>query len=115
MNLPDGDADYAHRWMLIKRRFTESLTGCGGHVVPRRGERGYALWQRRYWEHTIRDDRDYERHVDYIHFNPCKHGFVSRVRAWPYSSFHRYVRQGVLTEDWAGDASTMNSGKFGER
>jgi putative transposase len=73
-----------------------------------------ALWQRRFWEHTIRDETDFERHVDYIHFNPAKHGLVARVRDWPYSSFHRYVQQGLLPADWAGDIS-RDQGNFGER
>jgi putative transposase len=78
----------------------------------RNGE--YALWQRRFWEHTIRDDEDFERHVDYIHFNPIKHGFVDRVRDWPHSSFHAYVKGGVLPEDWGGDIREFH-GRFGER
>jgi putative transposase len=72
-----------------------------------------ALWQRRYWEHTIRDETDFERHVDYIHFNPVKHGLVTRVSDWPYSPFHRYVQQGLLPADWAGDFGT-DRGNFGE-
>jgi putative transposase len=64
----------------------------------KRGERG--IWQRRYWEHLIRDVEDYRRHVDYIHWNPVKHGWVERVRDWPYSSFHAFVRRGILTDDW---------------
>jgi putative transposase len=66
------------------------------------------LWQRRFWEHTIRDEGDFERHVD-----PVKHGLVSRVPDWPYWSFHRYVRQGVLPDDWAGDMRE-GAGHFGE-
>jgi putative transposase len=72
------------------------------------------LWQRRFWEHTIRDDGDLARHIDYIHINPLKHGLVSRVTDWPYSSFHRYVRQGLLPQDWAGDVGRGDAG-FGER
>jgi putative transposase len=77
-----------------------------------RGERG--IWQRRYWEHTIRDEDDFARHVDYIHINPVKHGLVSRVRDWGPSSFHRMVKQGVYPEDWAGDVADRG-GDFGER
>jgi len=76
------------------------------------GERG--IWQRRYWEHTLCDDGDVARHVDYIHFNPVKHGHVRQVKDWPYSSFHRMVRQGVYPEDWAGDLGDVE-GHFGER
>jgi putative transposase len=65
------------------------------------------------WEHTIRDDVDSERHIDYIHYNPVKHGLMTRVAGWPYSSFHRYVAQGILPGDWAGDVSEL-SGRFGE-
>jgi putative transposase len=72
------------------------------------------LWQRRFWEHTIRDDGDFERHVDYVHFNPVRHGLVARVRDWPYSSFHRYVRRVLLPSDWGGDFSQEHGG-FGER
>ena len=68
-----------------------------------KGERG--IWQRRYWEHTVRDETDYARHMDYIHFNLMKHGYVSRVQDWPYSSFHRMVRLGVYPDDWAGDVT----------
>ena len=64
-----------------------------------RGERG--IWQRRFWEHAIRDDRDYAAHIDYCHINPVKHGYVKRVVEWPYSSFHRYVERGIYSPDWA--------------
>jgi Transposase and inactivated derivatives len=77
-----------------------------------KGERG--IWQRRYWEHTIRDESDFARHIDYVHINPVKHGYVMRVRDWPYSSFHRMVKLGVYPEDWAGDVSS-HGGTFGER
>ena len=73
-----------------------------------------ALWQRRFWEHTIRTDDDFARHVDYIHFNPVKHGLVSRVLDWPYSSFHRYVRHGLLPKDWGGEMRDDGS-RYGER
>jgi putative transposase len=113
MTLPEGETDFPNRWRLIKRRFTDAVVKSGTPVSRlRNGE--VALWQRRYWEHTIRDERDYERHVDYIHFNPVKHGLVARVRDWPHSSFHRYVREGILPEDWAGDAGQV-AGNFGER
>jgi putative transposase len=114
MTLPSEDADFSSRLSLIKRRFT---TGVGkmGVTIPRHRNGEHALWQRRFWEHTIRDDNDFERHVDYIHFNPVKHGIVSRVRDWPHPSFHRYVRSGLLPEDWAGDLSVQGQSNFGER
>jgi putative transposase len=113
MTLPEGDADYPNRWRLIKRRFTEAALQLQAPIARRRnGE--LALWQRRFWEHTIRDAGNFERHVDYIHFNPVKHRLVSRVRDWPFSSFHRFVRQGLLPEDWAGDQG-QDYASFGER
>ena len=90
-SLPEGDHDFALRWRLIKSAFSRELPA-GESISESRaakGERG--IWQRRYWEHTLRDEHDLERHVDYIHFNPVKHGHVSQVRDWPYSSFHRMV------------------------
>src|SRR5712691_4528445 len=101
--LPDGDADFAVRLQLIKASFSRALPL--GEMISRsrasRGERG--IWQRRYWEHTLRDEGDFARHVDYISFNPVKHGHVTRARDWPYSSFHRMVRLGIYPEDWGGD------------
>jgi REP-associated tyrosine transposase len=111
--LPAGDANFSIRLSLMKRRFTEAVARAGVRI-PRRPNGEHALWQRRFWEHTIRDERDFERHIDYIHFNPIKHGLVARVRDWPHSSFHRHVRQGLLPEDWGGDVAPQ-SGNFGER
>ncbi|MDB5552870.1 MAG: hypothetical protein JWL86_2854 [Rhizobium sp.] len=111
--LPSGDSDFSGRWRRIKAHFTHQLIAAGA-LVERHRNGEYALWQRRFWEHTIRNERDFARHVDYIHFNPVKHRLVSRVIDWTYSSFHVYVRRGVLPVDWAGDVreSTMD---FGER
>jgi len=101
LTLPPGDTDYATRWGLIKAGFSRALPAEETRSASRRrrGERG--IWQRRFWEHGIRDDLDFQRHVDYVHWNPVKHGWVTRVRDWPYSSFHRYVEQGLLPADWA--------------
>ena len=99
--LPAGDADYSNRWRLIKSRFTRAA-GKSGRSVSRHTNGECALWQRRFWEHTILDARDLQRHVDYIHYNPVKHGYVPAVADWPYSSFHSYVNQGLLPENWAG-------------
>ena len=112
MTLPEGDADYPTRLSLIKRRFTDAVVK-SGTPVARRGNGEIALWQRRFWEHTIRDEGNFERHVDYVHFNPVKHGLVGRVCDWPYSSFHRYVRRGLLPQDWGGDFA-QGQGTFGE-
>jgi putative transposase len=112
MTLPPGDAEYSGRWRKIKSLFSRRVANNLGLTVNARGE--YPLWQPRFWEHTIRDDGDYERHVKYVHYNPIKHGLVSRIRDWPYSSFHCYVRHGIFPRDWAGDASGVSQG-YGER
>ena len=114
--LPDSDCDYATRWRLIKSTFSRALPA-REPVSPSRAERGErGIWQRRYWEHTVRDEDDFARHVDYIHFNPVKHGRVAQVKDWPHSSFHRMVRLGVYPQDWGGDAREIGDGaKFGER
>jgi putative transposase len=101
--LPHDDADNATRWRHIKTAFSRCLPAeerrSQGRIA--RSERG--VWQRRYWEHLIRDEADLAAHIAYIHFNPVKHGWVARVRDWPYSSFHRYVEAGLLDRDWGGD------------
>ena len=92
MTLPPDDADFSGRWRRIKSLFTRQILAQGQAIArDRRGE--YGLWQKRFWEHTVRDELDLRRHVDYIH-NPVKHGLVKRVSDWPHSSFHRYVHQG---------------------
>ena len=100
--LPVGDCDYPTRWMLIKTGFSRQIPKGERRSASRqaKGERG--IWQRRYWEHLIRDEQDFARHVDYIHYNPVKHGYVKRVADWPYSTFHREVERGVYQLDWAG-------------
>lgn len=115
--LPEQDADYAKRWNIIKRYVSQQTRDI---IVPpanasrlRRGELG--LWQRRYWEHQIRDESDFEQHVNYIHWNPVKHGYVKRVADWPYSSFHHHVKYGNYPENWAGEGvNTNDHGKYGE-
>jgi putative transposase len=112
--LPESDADFATRWRLIKSAFSRALPKEEAVSQSRvdKGERG--IWQRRYWEHALRDESDFARHVDYIHFNPVKHGHVRRVKDWPHSSFRRMVRRGVYPEDWAGDVRAERV-EFGER
>ncbi len=108
--LPRGDANYPLRWRRIKEEFTRSYLRCGGteqHQSRSRiahGQRG--IWQRRYWEHTCRDEDDLKRCVDYVHWNPKKHGLVSNVVDWPWSSFHWYVRLGEYTSEWGHDDPT---------
>ena len=111
--LPADDADYSLRWRLIKTAFSRALPS-GERISASRqakGERG--IWQRRFWEHRIRDDDDFARHVDYIHINPLKHGHVNKLADWPWSSFQHYVAAGMLGENWGGD--TVGDGLFGER
>ena len=99
--LPNGDADFSMRWGLIKAGFSRAVPKIEP-VSPSRiskGERG--LWQRRFWEHQIRDERDFARHVDYIHYNPVKHGYVKQANQWPYSSIHRFIAKGLIGPDWA--------------
>ncbi|WP_133513368.1 REP-associated tyrosine transposase [Candidatus Thiosymbion oneisti] len=101
--LPVGDGDFSTRWHDIKAWFSaripkhERLSSCRA----RKGERG--IWQRRFWEHRIRDEDDLRRHIDYVHYNPIKHGHVSRLVDWPYSSFHRYVKAELYPPHWAAD------------
>jgi putative transposase len=111
--LPPGDADFSARWSLIKSGFSRGLVADAQPAASKLIKRERGLWQRRFWEHAIRDDAHLARHVDYIHYNPVKHGFVGRVRDWPYSSFHRYVAQDHLPADWGRDLGEMR-GEFGE-
>ena len=99
--LPEGDADYSGRWRAIKAAFVLNLRRSGVALAVN-ARREAAVWQRRFWEHTIRNEADLRTHVDYVHWNPVKHAYVAQVREWPYSTFRRYVRQGVLAYDWAG-------------
>lgn len=112
-SLPSGDHDFSTRWRLIKTRFAKALPKEERLTATRaaRNERG--IWQRRFWEHLIRDDADYSRHVEYCYINPLKHRLVSSVSDWPYSSFHRDVRDGLFPPDWAGVTDVV--GEFGER
>src|SRR4051794_30195537 len=111
--LPATDADFSTRWSLIKSGFSRGLDPASLRSASKANKREKGIWQRRYWEHAIRDNADLERHADYIHFNPVKHGYVSRVVDWPYSSFHRYVQRGLLAADWGGDMRDVQ-GSFGE-
>jgi putative transposase len=98
--LPEGDDDFPMRWRLIKSAFSRSVP-TGETISPsraRRSERG--LWQRRYWEHAIRNEEDFRRHLDYIHYNPVKHGYVAKPIDWPYSSLHQWIARGIYTKDW---------------
>jgi putative transposase len=107
------------RWKEIKRLFTRAYlqqVGSGEERNDSRIKQGEAaIWQRRFWEHTIRDEEDFNRHLDYIHYNPVKHGLVKNVADWPWSSFHRYVRLGFYDPDWGGEnADEFEKMSFGE-
>ena len=102
--LPQGDADYSNRWMMIKRLVSIACRDDCRRIdwigQSRQQHRESTMWQRRFWEHHIRDDEDLSRHLDYVHFNPVKHGLVSNAADWPYSTFDRYVKKGVYPSDW---------------
>ena len=96
--LPSNDDDFSGRWRDIKKRFTRDVET-------------KSIWQPHFWEHTIRNEEDYRRHVEYIYLNPVKHGWVTRVQDWPFSTFHRDVRLGLYPLDWAGDYAEFSAGE----
>lgn len=102
--LPEGDSNYSFRWSFIKKEFTKHYVAQGGKALKQsksreeKFERG--IWQRRFWEHTLSDEKDFERHVDYIHYNPVKHGLVACPKDYAYSTFHSYVRRGIYPLEW---------------
>lgn len=109
-SLPPGDDEYPKRWGWIKKEFTKEWLSVGGmeesisaarQEERRRGVWQPRYWQPRYWEHTLEDEDDFERHFDYVHYNPVKHGYAKCPRDWPESSFHRWVAAGVYPEHWA--------------
>lgn len=116
--MPENDADYSMRWSQIKRLTTQACPQYQlsidelSHSKVKRYEKG--IWQRRFFEHQIRDEADFVKHMDYLHYNPVKHGLVETVSDWPYSSFHRYVNQGYYAEDW-GDSSIDFSKHFSDK
>ncbi len=103
--LPRGDINFSARWNLIKKEFTKKWLNSGGKEAPisggRQREHRRGIWQPRFWEHTIENEIDFERHFDYVHYNPVKHKLVSSPKDWKWSSFQRWVRAGVYPEDWA--------------
>lgn len=109
--LPDGDADFPVRWAMIKRYVSKTCSaqyGAQDLSGSRMQRRESGLWQRRFWEHLIRDDADFERHADYIHWNPVNHGLVQGVCDWSHSTFHRFVQDGKYTNDWGLAASVLD-------
>jgi putative transposase len=104
--LPESDTDYSQRISLIKRRFTYTYLRNGGEestsTTSRQRQRVRGVWEKRFWEHTIRDARDFHLHLDYIHMNPVKHGLASSPSDWKWSSFHRFVERDWYEPDWSG-------------
>ena len=110
--LPSSDPDYPTRWRLIKTRVSKHSTW---HLNLRRarkhpGRPDPGVWQVRYWEHVVRNETDYRQHVDYIHYNPVKHGYVRRPWDWPHSSFRQYVQRGLYPQDWGWTEPTLGEG-----
>jgi putative transposase len=114
LDLAQYDSNFAVRWQLIKAGFSHGMPGGEAISASRLRKRERGIWQRRYGEHTLRDEADFARHADYIHLNPVKHGHVMRARDWPFSSFHRMVRLGVYAADWGGGPEGHDEG-LGER
>lgn len=101
--LPQGDSGFSARWRLIKSHFSKGLPAIERRSTSRLAKNERGIWQRRFWEHVIRDEHDFEVHMNYIHYNPVKHGYVRRVIDWPYSTFHRAVERGIYSPGWGGD------------
>ena len=116
--LPPGDANFSQRWGLIKAKFSkrakEFLHRGEWQTASQVRKRESTVWQRRFWEHLIRDEADFRIHFDYIHYNPVKHGLVGKARDWPYSTFHRYVREEIYPENWGDRLSFEPDDEFGE-
>jgi len=109
--LPPGDADFSTRWRLIKSWFSRRCDSQyqGQVSASRRSKNERGIWQRRFWEHLIRNEQDFNHHVDYIHYNPVKHGLVLSPKDWQYSSFDRYVQRGVYNLDWGNSEILFDS------
>jgi putative transposase len=105
--LPTDDADYPTRWRLIKSRFSMGIPPAEAVSQSRKRKKERGIWQRRYWEHCIRDEDDYQNHLDCIHYNPVKHGYVQAAKNWLYSSFHRWVKRGRYPENWAASPEVV--------
>ncbi len=109
--LPKDDDDYSGRWRVIKTTFSKSIPKTEYQSKTRIGRNERGIWQRRFWEHTIRNEIDYQNHMDYLHFNPVKHGLVKNVQEWEYSTFHHLVKKGVYPENWGGGNIDIMAGE----
>jgi putative transposase len=107
ITLPEGDDDFSNCIKAIKIRFVRAIPATERRTRVRAARGEPAIWQRRFWEHAIRSDSDYAHHLDYVHFNPVKHGYVTFARDWPYSTFNRLVKAGLYSADW-GDAGVAD-------
>jgi putative transposase len=110
--LPAEDSDYSMRWRLIKSFFSRHCPAEVRGEISASGQKEQAVWQRRFWQHCIRDQQDWVRHVEYIHYNPVRHGLVKAPRDWQYSSFHKYVREGKYDLMWGADTSLQIENEF---
>ena len=104
--LPPDDADFSTRWRLIKTWFSKH---CPANIREKPGsarqhKKQQAVWQHRFWEHSLRDEKDFTQHVEYIHYNPVRHGYADAPGKWPFSSFHRYVQTGIYPADWGSES-----------
>lgn len=113
ITLPPDDANYSQRLGFIKSSFSRQIESLELIHASRQNKRERGIWQRRFWEHVIRDELDYSRHMDYIHYNPVKHGYVNSPSEWQYSSIHRYINLGILPPDWASNKEFTDH-TFGE-
>ena len=113
--LPDGDWDFSTRWRLIKNYFSRQCDPKyrGKISTSRAKKQEQSIWQRRFWEHQIKDENDYNNHVNYIHYNPVKHGLVTAPKDWEYSSFHRYVKNGIYPLDWGAGVEIIFDSSIG--
>ena len=110
--LPSEDEDFSTRISVMKVLFSKRIVAVDESLSTSRTlRRERDIWQRRFYEHIIRDERDLQNHIDYVHINPVKHGYVERVQDWPHSSFHRYVREGKLPINWAGGDAGIDAGE----
>lgn len=111
--LPEGDSDYSRRWMVLKRIFSTGLAATP-HSSSQEIKREKGIWQRRFWEHALRDPADHRRHLDFIHYDPVRHGLCPSPRDWPYGSFLQLADRGVYPLDWPGASSPDLAGVHAE-
>ncbi len=114
MSLPKEDDKYSLRWNIIKGIFSKQIEPEEAVAASRKTKRERGIWQRRFWEHLIQDEWDYEHHINYIHYNPVKHGYVTTPIEWKYSSIHRFIQADLLPKNW-GCNDEFNVRNFGER